>query len=247
MKFRQIVALAAAAALPAISAPASAAVQATAWEYTPGGLYGGLNVTSEGFSEGGTAGRFLGSYTDQDDGSAFQLYSYCLDILAPFYTYSDYNISPIANVLANATKQSQIAALVLNSDSAINSGATLFDRQLTAAGIQLAIWEVVYESGTSGYDVSSGNFSTYGDFQLGNPAAPNGDASARANTYLSYVMNSTWSGNVSEIRVLQSVGGTSQNQVYVSTPEPSTWMSMIAGFALAALGLRRRNTAAVPA
>ncbi|MEO6716269.1 MAG: PEPxxWA-CTERM sorting domain-containing protein, partial [Novosphingobium sp.] len=65
-----------------------------------------------------------------------------------------------------------------------------------------------------------------------------------ANSYLANVQNNTWTGNAANVRVLSSVTGWSQNQIYITSggvPEPSTWAMMLLGFGMIGFAMRKRS------
>ena len=234
--------LAAAGAFAALFvSPASAAViraDLSGINYETGNISGGIAYTPSNFREVGPAGRFLFNGTDIASGSAFSALTFCVDIFRAV-DGGDFTISPLSSIVSNLQKQQQLAALVTNAAGAIN-GAINFDaRNFTAAALQLAIWEVIYEAGTSNYSVANGDFFAFGTPETNNFFVP---LFGEANRYLANINNGTWTGSTSRVSILFS--STSQSQVFLNAgvPEPATWMMMIAGFGLCGAAARRRRT-----
>jgi PEP-CTERM motif len=213
--------------------PAQAAVQVTAYDYVPPAVYGGLTLGANSF--GGEAGRFQLTLQELPNGNSYQLYSFCIDILTSLYSYSPYDIQN-GGALFTPTKQDHLAALLSHADAEISAAGDLAAQSKTAAAFQLAVWEVVYDDGP--YSLSSGNFSTFGDFNaLG--------VSTLGETFLAHVAANTWTGNAAQLRLLVSQTGQSQNQVYMNgnpaVPEPASWLMMIVGFGFIGQTLRSRR------
>jgi hypothetical protein len=240
MRFLNKLAITAAATFGFAALPAQAAVQVTAYEYNPAAISGGLALTSAGFSEVGAAGRFLSTIQDLGTLASLQRYSFCIDVLVGYYTYSPYNDVAASSVFSSSAKLNALAGLLTYANPTID-GAGSSNMSLTAAAFSLAIWEVVHES-SSTFNLSAGDFSVFGAM------TPAGNL---ANTYLANVSNGTWTGNVNNIRVLSSVNGQSQNQIYFAgitggaVPEPAVWAMMLGGFALVGAAMRRRAQPAV--
>lgn len=226
----------AAAAWGLAAFPAQAAVQVTAYEYAPPSLGGGVSLASANFAAYVPAGRILSTIQDLTTLSSRQEYTFCIDVLTGYYTYSPFNDVAMTSVFSNAGQQNALAGLLAYANIVIDGAGSMSDKSLSAAAFALAIWEVVYETGGS-YNLTSGNFSVYGDF---------GAAGALANTYLGNVTNGSWAGSTGNVRVLASSSRQieNQNQIYLRpmapVPEPSTWAMMLAGFAMIGGAMRRR-------
>lgn len=238
--------IAAALAVVGLGSPASAAdlIDVTAHPYGAGGQGGGIRVGSLGFANYGPTGRFDISGTYVASNALFATQSFCFDVTKGLFDTAPDNrfeIMSLAAFSANVTKQNQVAALLLNTQSLIDGAVTVNDRDLAAVATGLAIWEILYEAGTTGYSVTGstgvdgdGNFFAYGDFI---------PYQATANQYLAQVESGAWTGDSSRIRTLVSVTGNAQNQLFIAAiPEPATWAMMVLGFGL--LGsIMRRNKA----
>lgn len=231
----------------AAAAPASANVEVINYQYAPQSIYGGISVASLGFMEGGPTGRFSVDARDTVSGALSSFQTFCIDVTKGFFTYREYAVTGAAAAVPDATKRSQLAALLINGNPLIDSAGTVAESEEIAAAIGLAVWEIVYETGVTGYDVTTNNFSVYGDF-LQSVSGRNVDG--RANGYLANVLNGVWEGNPARLGALVAVNGDTQNQIFLTgagVPEPSTWLQMLAGFAFIGSALRRRKRKAATA
>ncbi|MDE2406008.1 MAG: PEP-CTERM sorting domain-containing protein [Sphingomonadales bacterium] len=232
--FRRL-ALAASAWVGVAAAPAHATVEVTGYTYTPQAVFGGFTIAGNAYT--GNAGRFLSDIHDLATDTTVQRYTWCVDALTPYFTYAPYDVVSLSSAFADPVKQSQLAALLSHADAAIAAAGDSNAQSIAGAGMALAIWEIVYESGNSGYSLGSGNFSAWGDFTLGSIAA--------GNDYLGKVENLTWQGNAGDVRMLSFADRNSptQNQIYLqgSVPEPATWLTMLLGFGLLGAMLRRQR------
>ncbi len=236
-------------AMLGLAAPAMAGtlVDITAAPYGAGGQGGGIRVGSLGFANFGPTGRFDVSGAFVASMAPFIAQTFCFDVTKPLFTGAPDNRFQIMSLSAfspNAIKQAQVAALLLNTRSLIDNAMTVGARDIAAVATGLAVWEILYETGTTGYSVTgsdgttgNGNFFTYGDFTT---------YQSTTNAYLANVENGSWTGSADRIRTLVSVTGNGQNQVTIApVPEPATWAMMIGGFSLIGTALRRRNNAAL--
>lgn len=186
--------------------------------------------------------------------STYDIVTYCIDIAHYLYDKSTYEVSTI-DALPNVAAQ-QVALLRVLTNSAVPGADPLLEQTDTAkaAGIQLAIWEILNETGAA-WDISSGTFFADGG-NLNAVAAPPGSKSALqyAGQYLDIAKNGSVSGNYG-LRVLSNglhypsgLGPANQNQIFmVALPEPATWGMMISGFGLIGASLRARRRQALPA
>ncbi len=236
--------LVAAMAIVGIGSPALAAelIDVTAHPYGAGGQGGGIRVVSLGVAEYGPTGRFNLSGNAVATLAGFNAQTFCFDVTKGLFDFSPDNrfeIGTLAAFSSNSIKQNQVAALLLNTQPLIDGAANTAARDLAAVATGLSIWEILYETGTTGYSVSgqnaatgNGNFFTYGDFS---------PFQATANLYLGKVESGEWTGSTSRIRTLVSVTGQAQNQLFIAAiPEPSTWAMMVVGIGLLGWAPRRR-------
>jgi hypothetical protein len=226
------------AALAAFTAvPASATViyaDLAGINYESGNYYGGIGYAPLSFTTVGPAGRFLFNGNDINTNAAFSALTFCADLFRDVGT-GLYAISPISLITLDATKQSQLAALLTHAAAAID-GAPNFDaHNATAAALQLAIWEVIYEQGTSSYTVESGDFYAFEDPSAQNFLLP---LRAEADSYLANITNGSWTGSASQVSVLFSEVNQSQLFLNPGVPEPATWLTLVLGFVGVGVGTR---------
>jgi hypothetical protein len=222
----------AAAAMMALPGVANATVNITDIGTSPGALNVFLTFAPAGLDNYEVnAGRFASSGVTVPGGNAVSYLSYCADLFRAYVPGTFQEMSPLSSIASNATKQAQLAALVSNFDPMIN-GTTPMD-QNRATALQLAIWEVLGETSTSGYTVNSGVFSV---------TSPSAGALTLANNWLGQLNAGTLQAVAGrDVRVLFS--DNNQSQIYlVPVPEPTTWALMIVGFGLIGSTIRRRRS-----
>ncbi len=220
------------------AAPAQASIEfITPSGYSPTERFGGIDVQSLGLNFGGTAGRFVLTARDTVTLAQSTFNSFCIDVATSLFSYTPYSDVSASTVFSNATHRAQLAALLAFGNPLIDHAATPDEASDIAASIALAVWEIVYDGDNmAGYDVTSGNFSVFGDFS---PLAE------QANHYLGNVTDGTWTADGNRLHALISDTGLSQNQIYVGgIPEPATWAMMILGFGVIGSALRRRRQVA---
>lgn len=198
-------------------------------------------------NEGGLAGAILANVTDTTTNTTSNLTVWCSDIRDNLSTPGSYTLSTLSAEIGHAnyttldaTKVNQVNALL----SAVTVGQVSATNATTSAALQVAIWEVIYQSGDSGYNVTSGNFyiSSYGGDDIST-------VTADANQYLSYVANGTWLPNTNDtVEMFVSASGTDQNLIYLgvtgsggrqSVPEPAS-MALLASSLAGLAAIRRR-------
>lgn len=227
----RMVLAAAAALLVAVATPAQAVTIHANWQDIgyDAARGGGIGVGTH--RDTGPAGRFVFHGTNTSSGAAFDALTFCVDIFTAVNT-GDFVISPLSSLAESVEKQQQLAGILSHADAIIDAAADYDARNDAGAALQLAIWEVLYEFGTSGYDVSSGNFYTFG--------SPDGSFPfetlwGQANGYLAQ----NWLAPADRASALISFD--SQSQIYLNpgVPEPATWLTMILGFGVLGAAARK--------
>jgi hypothetical protein len=245
-------------ALGAAAGPAFADTYETNSYSVPNGTNVTVNDTALGISnEGGGAGGIVISLTDITTNTTSMLTVWCSDISNYLSAPASYSLDTLSsNIGASSypaltagtvgtTKVTQVNALL----NAMASGLISPVNAITSAALQAAIWEVIYEIGDSGYDVTSGNF-FIGSYNGDNVAAVEADA----NQYLSYIELGTWAANAgATVEQLQPapLGSDNQSLIYLASsngqsqsskvvPEPASLALLATGLAGFA-ALRRRR------
>jgi Thioester domain/PEP-CTERM motif len=163
-------------------------------------------------------GRLKMVGTDTTTMTPVEYLTYCVNIFKGLHT-GQFTTAPLSTLTTLAQRQ-KLNRLLTNATP---------NNVTASAAIQLAVWEIMYE--TSGpLDVNSGVF-----------FATNGNsASARtlANTYLGNLggWNQTSAGSVKLLYAADN-----QSQIYLGVPEPETWALMLLGFGAVGLAARRRR------
>jgi hypothetical protein len=201
-------------------------------------------------SEGGEAGAISINVTDTTTSTTSQMTVWCADIAAILSTPASYTSSTLSAQIGqtgyatlDSIKVNQVNALL----NAVSSGAVSAINATSSAALAVAIWEVVYQTGDSGYNVTAGNFyvTSYGSDDISAVVSD-------ANNYLTYITNGTWLPNTNDVvDMLQSTTGTDQNLVYLgvnttshsSVPEPGSLILLATGLlGFGALRNRRFGT-----
>jgi hypothetical protein len=226
----RMVLAAAAALLVSAAMPAQAVTIHANWQDIGYDAARGGGIGLGTYRDTGPAGRFVFHGTNVDTNASFDALTFCVDIFTAVNT-GDFVISPLSSLVSSVDKQQQLAG-ILSHANAIIDGAVDYDaRNDAGAALQLAIWEILYENGTSGYDVSNGHFYTFG--------SPDGSFPfetlwGQANGYLAQ----NWLAPAERASAL--ISQDSQSQIFLNpgVPEPATWLTMILGFALAGAASR---------
>jgi hypothetical protein len=116
---------------------------------------GSLGITVNRPAQSGQSTR-AGGFTGVFNGSAFL--SYCIELTQQFSfgtSYNNYSVVPVATApntgAMGATRATDLAKLVAA------HFADSFTSTVKSAAMQIAVWEIVYETG-SAYDVTTGAF-----------------------------------------------------------------------------------------
>ena len=172
-----------------------------------------VHNSTDSHSYSGAAGGFSGLL----NGNPFQ--TYCVDLYQTFNwntNYTDYNA-----VALPATVAQDLGRLFTSHLADVNSGDT-------SAAFQVAAWEIMYETGGSGYNLSAGNFTEDGN------ATVHGIAQGYLDTL----------GSTSAYTVQKLESPTSQDFILTSAvPEPSSYAMLGAGLGLLGFMARRKKQA----
>ena len=239
MKLRCILAAAAAVAA-GIPAAASASVTITGISgnpgfatgkviYTPGGIGGSASRTSQDL----LVGRLRLTGIDNATMAAVTFDTYCIDIFNYMRT-GTFDLQAFS--LADPIKENQLKRLLSATAGAIDSTIGFEQKRNVSAAIQMAVWEIVNESGTSAYSLDSGLF------QMGTTGSVANGGRAIAQSYLTNIASFSATGTHS-YRMLAAVNPISnQRQIFLAAvPEPSTWAMLILGFGVIGGALRKNR------
>lgn len=220
----------AAALLAGLPAAAQAdTYQITGYHFDPAALTGTIKYVPTGLNLNVQIGRTKLVGKEVPANTPVDFLTFCVDIfntLKPA-TFVD---APIGTLIPSAAKQDHLLSLMARANPLI---ATASNKSEAAAAMQLAVWEVVNETGPS-YGFGTGSFRSSGGNSNG--------ARALATTWLGNLTSNVWTAPENgHLKLLYS--NTSQSQLIAAVPEPATWAMMIAGFGLVGGMLRRRKNA----
>jgi hypothetical protein len=194
-----------------------------------GGLFqdGGDAVTlhrPDGVTESGLAGQMTLQLQDTVTGIVQTVQVYCTDIFDYLSLPATFTRGLLSDTVTDATKLSQINALIANGNAGVNSADS-------SAALQMAIWEI--ENETSGhYDVSAGAFTVSG------PSS----AVALANRDIQNVLNGVWKADP-QITIYQLTAPGNQSLSYaVAVAEPATLTIFATGLVLMVALRRARHS-----
>lgn len=205
------------------------------------GHNGTLNYTPGGLPNGGTSvnvgvGRLALNGTS--NGSAVSYLSYCMDIF-DYVRTGTFNVETFS---FSPGKMAQLTALLTNTATAISSAANLDAKKDTAAAIQMAVWEIAFEAGQTGYSIANGQLTMSGT---------TANARSLATSYLNQINANSWTPNMNyalmKLVPVETANSRNQTQVFLvnaPVPEPETWAMLILGFGMVggAMRTRRRTT-----
>lgn len=238
----------------ALPASASAAIKITGISGDPGFRTGTIHYTGAGGtlpnnqqSVSVSVGQIKLTGQDTANGNApVSFLAFCIDI----FDYLKAGLFDIANFSFDAGKEQKLKTLLTNTAGDIAAAGTLNQKKNVSAAIQMAVWEIAFETENTPFDIASGDFWMTGS---GLTTFNGGTSSAAtvAQGYLSNINTGTWTAVNPDYGLRMLVpqdGDNNQTQVFlVSTPvpEPSTWALLIAGFAVVGGAMRARRRATV--
>lgn len=168
---------------------------------------------------------YAGEMNGKLNGNSFQ--TFCADIFQTFPGWGSANVANDYALVSGATKfgsrASDVNKLFTNWYGSANT-------QAGSTAFQLALWEVIYESGST-YDVGNGTFTA--------KSSPNGSATAAIYTDANNMLSNlgTLGSVYTQVDVYSSA--TKQDFTTISTvPEPEAYALALAGFGVL-VGARR--------
>lgn len=208
-------------ALGAIVRPA-AAVLIGVPTYANGGADAVLHYAPTGLERYARAGQFMLTTVDPATGETRTVHAYSSAIAYERPSETTVTLGLLSDTVRDAAKLLQMNALLANGDRLVHDDAS-------SAGLQLALWEVVNEAGTTGYDLTTGAF-----FVTETDAA----TLAAAAMNLAKLESGRWRPNARAV-VRQLTDEDGQSLVFLDVPEPAS-LSILAA-ALLLLRCRKRG------
>lgn len=187
---------------------------------------GQIKLTGQDTSAGNAAVTFL---------------SYCVDI----FDYLRAGLFDAAGFSFDAGKEQKLNILMTNTAGDIAAATTLDQKINVSAAIQMAVWEIAFETGTGPFSLGGGDFQMTG---AGLTGLNGGSASAMsvAQGYMANMNSGAWSAanpNYSLRMLVPQDAANNQTQVFLISspvPEPSTWALFILGFGAVGAMMRKR-------
>lgn len=257
-RFALAAALLAGAALPTA---ANAAINVTGISGSPGFRAGAIHYSGTGgalpnsqSSVAVNVGRIALTGTDTITSAPVSFLSYCIDI----FDYVRTGLFSIAEFSFDAGKEQKLKVLMTNTAGAIDAvdaaalTAAQKDNQKknVSAAIQMAVWEIAFETAGNPYNISAGDFWMNGSGLTGLNGGVS-SAQTLAQGFLTNIDTNVWSQvdpNWSLKMLVPHDAANNQTQAFlISTPvpEPSTWALLILGFGMVGGAMRGRRRPAL--
>lgn len=240
---------------------AHAAINITGIAGDPGFRSGVIHYTGAGgalpnnqSSVAVNVGRIKLTGKDTATNASVSFLTYCIDI----FDYLRTGLFDVANFSFDAGKEQKLKVLMTNTAAAIDAvdGTALTATQKAnqkknvSSAIQMAVWEIAFETAGNPYSVTAGDFWMNGSGLTG----LNGGASSAqtlAQGFLGNINSGAWSqvdpNWTLKMLVPQNADNNQTQAFLVSTPvpEPATWAMLILGFGLVGRTLRSRRRPAL--
>jgi len=174
--------------------------------------------------------------TDPQFKAGSSILAWCIELTQSISAGSSYSYTTTDLTSANPSWAGRLQELIAQNYQTVLSAAN----SITSAAMQLAIWEVVFESANSDLDLSRGNFSA---------SARDGDSTSAKNMAQGWLNNLSSSADTGKYKIVMLTNGSAQDLVTV-LPTPIPAAALLFGSALGLGGLlqrRRRTTAAAMA
>lgn len=245
----------------ALPGSAQAAISITGISGSPGFRTGTIHYTgSDGALPNNQAsaavnvGRIQLTGNDTATNAPVSFLSYCIEI----FDYLKTGLFSIADFSFDAGKEQKLKVLLTNTAGAIDavdaSALTASEKANqkinVSAAIQMAVWEVAFETAGNPYSLGTGDFWMDGS---GLASLNGGVSSAQslAQGFLTNINSNVWSQadpNWSLKMLVPHDAANNQTQAFLVSapvPEPATWAMLILGFGFLGGAMRKRRPPAL--
>lgn len=244
-----------------LSTAANAAINITGIAGDPGFRSGAIHYSGTGgalpnnqSSVAVNVGRISLTGTDTDTNASVSFLAYCIDI----FDYLKKGLFDVADFSFDPAKEDKLKVLMTNTagaidavdSSALTAAQKAEQKKNVSSAIQMAVWEIAFETEGSPYNITGGDFWMNGSGLTGLSGGVS-SAQTLAQGFLDNINTNAWSQvdpNWTLKMLVPQDAANNQTQAFlVSTPvpEPSTWAMLILGFGLVGGALRHRRATAV--